>query len=290
MKRRNILKQRLLAIVLAVCCLRLAGCVAPDFSTTVRSPDVRGRVVDTETGEAVQNARIYWTLYTNEVTTTDGSGNFHLPGASNHHYLKTRLYAGIYGIAEDTYPQDARPCNAIVITHPGYDPYDSEASFQVRDDRYLKPGSDKTSSQLVLRDIRLRSLHHPFSRQLADAADQGDMAAVNLLIAEHPGLVNATEGNPMDSTPLHFAAHNGHTDVIRVLLAHGANINARGFHGVTPLMDAAAIGQTEAVTLLLANHADPSLKDYSGKTALDFAHEGQWTKIEAMLKEDKSVK
>src|SRR5476651_1928786 len=123
MKTNKVIKRLSLAIILAACCFRLAGCVvAPDFSTTVRSPDVRGRVVDSETGEPVQNARIYWFLHTNEVATTDANGSFNLPGARNQHYLYTRLYGGMYGFVEDTYPQDARACDSIVITHPGYDP------------------------------------------------------------------------------------------------------------------------------------------------------------------------
>jgi hypothetical protein len=197
MKVKNVVKRLLLTIILAGCCIILAGCVLPDFSATVRSPDVRGRVVDSESGRSLQNTRIFWSLYTNEVVTTDTNGSFHLPGARNQHYFSTWLYGGIYGFSKNTYPQDARPCDAIVISRPGYDSEGRVAYFQVRDDDVLQPGSDKTSPQLVLRDILLRPLHLPFSKLLADAAEQGDLAAVNLLLAENPGLVNSTNGNAL---------------------------------------------------------------------------------------------
>jgi ankyrin repeat protein len=139
----------------------------------------------------------------------------------------------------------------------------------------------------------MRKAHEPqLTQHLTDAADQGDLAAVSRLLAEHPGLVNSTNGNAHGSTPLHFAAHSGHADVIRVLLAHGANINARNNEGQTPLMIAADSSQTETVKLLLANHADANLKDNSSHTAWNYAgggnfkHGAHLPEIEAMLKAD----
>jgi uncharacterized protein len=68
------------------------------------------------------------------------------------------------------------------------------------------------------------------------------------------------------------------------LLAHGANINERKFHGVTPLMEAAGCGKKDAVQLLLANRADASLRDIFDKTAQDYAQENYWPAVEAILK------
>lgn len=121
------------------------------------------------------------------------------------------------------------------------------------------------------------------AQQLFEAAAKGEMVNVNLLIMEHPELINETNGNAYGSTPLHFAAYNGQGMVIGTLLVHGANINARNNRGLTPLMDAAGNGKKAAVQVLLANSADTSLKNDSRQTALDLARAGHWEEIVAML-------
>jgi hypothetical protein len=288
MKTKIIVKRLLLALVLAACWLGLGGCIVlPEFSTTVRSPDVRGRVVDLETREPVENVRIFWHDYTNEMTTTDTNGNFHLPGVNNRHYLYVGCYAGIYGWGGAHYPQGATPCYSIGINHPDYwDGYSIARSYSMaKSDGDLQPGSDRTGAHQVLGDILLRSQYPQLTQQLIDASRKGDLAAMNLLITEHPKLVEKTMGKTSGSTsPLHLAADNGDVDVIRVLLAHGANVNARNSGGMTPLMDASLNGRTEVVKLLLANRADVSLKDYSSNTALDYARGGHWPEVERILK------
>ena len=65
-------------------------------------------------------------------------------------------------------------------------------------------------------------------------------------------------------TPLHWAAVGGHKDVVELLLAHGAEVNARYSDGYTPLHYAAANGHKDVVELLLANEADVNAKDEHG--------------------------
>ncbi|KAG8733719.1 hypothetical protein FRC11_003604 [Ceratobasidium sp. 423] len=54
------------------------------------------------------------------------------------------------------------------------------------------------------------------------------------------------------STALHFAAANGHVDVLTLLLRCGADLNKTDKHGVTPLMLAERLGRTDAATTLRA--------------------------------------
>ena len=60
----------------------------------------------------------------------------------------------------------------------------------------------------------------------------------------------------VDWTPLHRAAAGGHDDVVRLLLAEGADIHAEGWCGETPLHVAARYGHAVVVGTLLANGAD----------------------------------
>ncbi|CAF4937750.1 unnamed protein product, partial [Rotaria socialis] len=40
------------------------------------------------------------------------------------------------------------------------------------------------------------------------------------------------------STPLHGAVYNEHISTVELLLAHGANVSLKNFHGSTPIDDA----------------------------------------------------
>ena len=54
-----------------------------------------------------------------------------------------------------------------------------------------------------------------------------------------------------DCTPLMEAASAGHTDIVRLLIAHGADVNAQSSSGNTPLMYACAGGHEDVVRVLL---------------------------------------
>src|SRR4030095_12671335 len=85
------------------------------------------------------------------------------------------------------------------------------------------------------------------------ACATGDTEAVRTLLAEEPAL--ARERLTGETTGLHLAGP--HPDVVRVLLAHGADPNARdGGDNATPLHFAAAHGDVESVRLLLDAGAD----------------------------------
>ncbi|MBV9123142.1 MAG: ankyrin repeat domain-containing protein [Planctomycetes bacterium] len=72
-----------------------------------------------------------------------------------------------------------------------------------------------------------------------------------------------------DWTPLHRAANAGNLDMVRLLVEHGADLNARtridGHE--TPIMEAALRGQVEVIEYLLQKGADPTLVTIYGETA-----------------------
>ncbi len=80
-------------------------------------------------------------------------------------------------------------------------------------------------------------------------------------------------------------AYYGGVPLCRVLLDHGANVNAVTVNGETALMLAASNAKSDLVSYLLQRGADPKLMDKSGKTTLDYAKSA---KIDETLK--KSMK
>lgn len=75
-------------------------------------------------------------------------------------------------------------------------------------------------------------------------------------------------------TPLHYAAtHTGPKarELVALMLEHHAYIDAESPNGTTPLMMAAQYGEPEVLKLLLAEGADPHLRNQQKLNALDFA-------------------
>lgn len=85
------------------------------------------------------------------------------------------------------------------------------------------------------------------------------------------------------TTPLIAAATFGNADVVKFLLANGAEVNMRNEREETALMVAAEHGQTEVVRVLLANGADVNAKDNLGHTALMIAAASASVEIVKML-------
>jgi ankyrin repeat protein len=102
---------------------------------------------------------------------------------------------------------------------------------------------------------------------VASFAGRADL--VKDFLARDKNAVMAT--TPEGETALHLAARLGHGKVAEVLLANGADVNARDAKEFTPLHSAALDGRSEVVALLLAHKADSTAKSWNGKTPLDFA-------------------
>ena len=110
----------------------------------------------------------------------------------------------------------------------------------------------------------------------------GQPDAVRLLIAEEAA-VDAVASNSMKLMPLHSAASARNLEAARLLLEHGAAINARQQGGWVPIHAAAQNGDRAMVELMLKHGADPKLANDQGKTSADVAREKGHTEIAALL-------
>jgi ankyrin repeat protein len=119
------------------------------------------------------------------------------------------------------------------------------------------------------------------------AALNGDLNLVKLLADK------GAEVNKKGWTPLHYAAANGHDDVVQFLVEHSAYIDAGSPNGTTPLMMAARGNHVTTMKVLLDAGADARLKNQIGLTALDFAkryHAKDATEgLEAMFAREQSA-
>jgi ankyrin repeat protein len=111
------------------------------------------------------------------------------------------------------------------------------------------------------------------------AASTGDVATLTALLDRNSALAKTLGW--MDNTPLHEAAQHGHTEAVRLLLAHGADVHARRVHEITPLHWA---GNVEIARLLLDAGAVLDAVDRFGNTPLhDAVNAGHHDVVQYLL-------
>ena len=119
-----------------------------------------------------------------------------------------------------------------------------------------------------------REMEATFQReQLHWAASKGDAAEVQRLLArKYP--VNRFD-RALGWTPLHHAVRQGHLDVVDVLLAAGADVNAHDERriGQTPLGDNITECSFEMARRLIEAGADPTIRGWMQLSAIDRAAE-----------------
>jgi len=84
-------------------------------------------------------------------------------------------------------------------------------------------------------------------------------------------------------TPLHSAVAGRNLEVVRLLLMHGADANARQQGGWTALHAAAMHGDVEIARLLLARGASPQAANDDGTTALKLATDKGHTAVVELM-------
>ena len=111
---------------------------------------------------------------------------------------------------------------------------------------------------------RLRRKHRGGNDELYAAVENGD--------AEHVAQLLTPDITPaVASSLLMQAAREGHAEVARVLLDHGASTEVTDTIGYTPLMWAAFRDYADVVEVLVSRGANVAAKGSNGKTAMELA-------------------
>jgi len=139
---------------------------------------------------------------------------------------------------------------------------------------------DKTGQRRHKREQYRPSMHRGFE-DIHAAVACGTLEAVREFV-EHKGVYYASLDKiyyaPLNKdwfgrTPLHTAArYNSDVEVLKYLVSHGADVNAKEFYGNTPLHVAAEFNSNvEVLKYLVSQGADVQAKNNDGIAPLDFA-------------------
>jgi ankyrin repeat protein len=127
-------------------------------------------------------------------------------------------------------------------------------------------------------DVNLAAVNGVTPLMAAAHAGQTDIVRVLLAKGADIAAVDRLKKNAMT-----YAAGQGRTEIVVLLLRAGVDPNAVYAHDLTALMWSAGYGQTTTAQALLAAGAKAELRDDRGKTALDIAREGNFADTVKLL-------
>ncbi len=115
----------------------------------------------------------------------------------------------------------------------------------------------------------IASLSSAYSDQIHDAAKNGDLEKIKVLLSTNPDLINLQDD--FGATPLHWAGIRGHEKISLYLINNGANVNIKENHGAPPLHWAAHFDHTNVIRALVTKGGKVDEKNIMGRTALHVA-------------------
>jgi ankyrin repeat protein len=192
-------------------------------------------------------------------------GDSDLASARNHQGLSAVL-AALYGRQEDI-------LTALLDRHPPLDLFEAAALGQADLLGELLDSGDEIGAWSA---DGFSALHL--------AAFFGRTATVQMLL-DRGAPVDRPSRNGMKVTPLHSAAAGHHAGIGALLLAAGADPNARQPGGFVPLHAAAQNGDLPLVRALLDHGADRDARTDDGRTPALLAAEKGYMEVAALLEE-----
>jgi ankyrin repeat protein len=164
--------------------------------------------------------------------------------------------------------------DALIAADPDLDVYEASALGYL--DRLRERLDDDPAAVTALSADGYTALHFASYFAKPEAAR---------VLLERGALVGSVAENEMRVQPLHSAAAGRHIEICRLLLAAGAEVDARQAGGFTPLHEAAQNGDPEMVELFLSAGADPTSATDDGRTAADIAAESAHPDVARRLRE-----
>ena len=127
--------------------------------------------------------------------------------------------------------------------------------------------------------------NHDGHTPLLIAARDGYTSVVKILLEN--GADITLEGEHMQAHPAHKAAYNGHTDILRLLIAHpdfDQIKDAKGaYNGYTAIHDAIWHGHVESTKVLMEAGANTEIVAFDGLTPLALAQKNGYREIVSLL-------
>ncbi|EFE34387.1 ankyrin repeat protein [Trichophyton benhamiae CBS 112371] len=191
---------------------------------------------------------------------------------------------GYYHDAEDTSTQIAISTSA---SDPGFGSGGTPLPAAAYTDVTMSPSPGKYDLSLHFGDTSLHDTLDLASLRQQSPSEAGSRAGITETISRQLSGPNGLRPCFRDKkqNAMAIAVANRQTAVVRLLLRHGVDINARDERGRTVLHDTAEANDTEMMQLLLDYNADSNIVDKSGMIPIEIAASlGNIEAVEILLK------
>jgi Ankyrin repeats (3 copies)/Ankyrin repeats (many copies) len=158
----------------------------------------------------------------------------------------------------------------------------------IQQPRGIFRGASKLTIWTPLHIIAQEGLATIYERCISASFDNNNMSPLS-----RQSLRDLESGPPNSldeecNTPLHLAASNGHSEVVKLLLEAKAEVDSKSNYGRTPMSWAAWNGHSEVVKLLLEAKAEVDSKDSNGRTPMSLAAWNGHSEVVKLLLEAKA--